>query len=259
MNKSSKMNRASRFIANRSNGNRKRTRSLNLSPSHTSHISRTRSLNRMPLIQSKKSIKSLYSLKHYFKSIGPILILGALPTDFGKMPFNESESEAHKISHSIRSSNNIYFLNKDEINSRNNFPYVVKISNAERNKYFQINLTQRDDFTKIHKDNFFKTIIFDVGVWHHLFDEGTPQMDLITNLLKKGGKIYLMQTPKYKVDRFGSRIGINDDKTNEYNKDIMSLFEKAGLSVEKDVISKEIEQIFKSRDLDNIKFIVGEK
>ena len=258
MNKSSKMNsRVSRFTTNRSSHKIKRTRSMNRSsPSQTS---RTRSLNRMPLIQSKKSINSLHSLKHHFKSIGPILILGALPTDFGKMPFDESESEAYKMSHSIRSSNNIYFLNKDEINSRNNFPYVVKISNAERNKYFQINLTQRDDFTKIHKDNFFKTIIFDVGVWHHLFDEASPQMDLITNLLKKGGKIYLMQTPKYKVDRYGSRIGINTDKTNEYNKDIMSLFEKAGLSVEKDVICKEIEPIFKSRDLDNIKFIVGEK
>ena len=251
------MNRVSRFTTNRSSHKIKRTRSLNRSPSRTSHISRTRSLNR--IIQSKKSVKSLYSLKHHFKSIGPILILGALPTDFGKMPFNESESEAHKISRSIRSSNNIYFLNKDEINSRNNFPYAVKISNAERNKYFQIDLTQRDDFTKIHKDNFFKTIIFDVGVWHHLFDEASPQIDLITNLLKKGGKIYLMQIPKYKVDRFGTRIGINADRTNEYNKGIMTLFEEAGLSVEKDVISKEIEQIFKSRDLHNIKFIVGEK
>jgi len=242
-----------------------RTPSLNRSPSRSflnRTIKRTSSLDQSPLSSRSLNRKSN---NLFFKSIDPILILGALPTDFGKMPYN-GESKEHKISRSIRSSN-VYYLNKDDANSRNNFPYVAKISNAERSKYFQVNLTQRGNFIKLHEyHDFFKTIVFDLGVWHHLFhplnneyQEASPQMDLIANLLKKGGKIYLYQTPKYKMSRFGNRLGINEDKTNEYYKDIMDRFEEAGLSVEKDVICKEIEPIFEMKGIKNIKFIVGEK
>jgi len=201
-----------------------------------------------------------------FKSLGPLLILGALPTDFGK---NYNDSERKKINRSIRASNNIYYLNRVEANSRNNFPYAVKISNAERKRYFQVNLTQRGNFTKLHEyHDFFKTIVFDLGVWHHLFDhelindeyqDASPQMDLIVNLLKKGGKIYLMQTPKYNFDRYGRRIDINEDKTDEYYKDIMTRFEEAGLSVEKDITCKEIAPMIESRIGGKVTFIVGEK
>jgi len=84
-------------------------------------------------------------------------------------------------------------------------------------------------------------------------------MDLIVNLLKKGGKIYLMQTPKYNFDRYGRRIDINEDKTDEYYKDIMTRFEEAGLSVEKDITCKEIAPMIESRIGGKVTFIVGEK
>ena len=141
---------------------RSRTLSLNRSPPGSSPKLTPNASPRSPRIslitnhmanQSRKSNNG-----SNFKSLGPLLILGALPTDFGKISYNDG-SERKKINHSIRASNNIYYLNRDEANSRNNYPYAVKISNAERKRYFQINLTQRGNFTKLHEYHDFLYVI----------------------------------------------------------------------------------------------------
>ena len=134
----------------------------------------------------------------------PMLILGAIPED-------------------VYSTNtNVYFLDK-RVSSSND-------------RFFEKDITNKDDMESLLKDNAgkFATIIFDVGVWHHLFENGgSPQINIIAMLLRDGGKLYLPQTKIYTYIKW--ELKLNEPAIKRRDDSASKLLVDAGLDVEQDI------------------------
>jgi hypothetical protein len=192
---------------------------------------RTNSANRPHSSGANRSIEDL----------NPILILGAVPTDLEKRGL-----DLH---------NKVYFADKHPPGYYNDLPF--KPANHPRFILTNISKDPSPDLRSYVK--YFKTIIFDIGVWQHLFEHGgEPQIGVFKTLLQEGGKLYLIQSPIYSIIRYTTEL--NKEAMDKRDKQAKFFFEKGGLTFEKDVSAPSIHDVLKlDTNMRDSTFIVGTK
>ena len=130
------------------------------------------------------------------------LIVGATPGD----TYWESESE-------ILEDPNIYFLDKRDSENKTRF------ISADVCKLRQIIPVSKK------YENTFKTIVVDVGTWHHFFEGTIPVMSAIFNMLQPGGILFVPQADFPLMNKTQQNTRIKKDLSQ-----FRDLFVKAGFS-----------------------------
>jgi hypothetical protein len=179
------------------------------------------------------------------------LVLGATPDDWRRVDISKNENIYFL---DVRESSGVRFVQCDLTSSESINDAIVKLDNKK-----------------------FKTIVFDVGVWHHLFRDGkSPDINGIVRLLQDGGELYLPMTPVTSgvpLSKDSSVLVIkNDDvKTRERYEDVARRFRDLGLTVQIDVpvdkdpvnddvtSSDALVKSFVANRLEKNKFVVGTK
>lgn len=142
------------------------------------------------------------------------LVLGATPDDWRRVDISENEN-VYFLDIDQRESSGVRFIQCDLTDSASIAQAIVKLDNKK-----------------------FKTIVFDVGVWHHLFRDGkSPYINGIVNLLQDGGELYLPMMPAYSAGLLSPNSSVivpifDENKTNKKYEDIGKGFEAAGLTVQ---------------------------
>jgi hypothetical protein len=132
------------------------------------------------------------------------LIVGATPGD----KYWESESK-------ILEDPNIYFLDKR--------------ASENKTRFISADVCKLGQIIPVSKkyENTFKTIVVDVGTWHHFFENTIPVMSAIFNMLQPGGILFVPQADFSLMNKTQQNTRIKKDLSQ-----FRDLFVKAGFSFE---------------------------